>query len=106
MARTPRKIFCLIQGAPIYDDEVRTLVLGIFGLTTEQIMPFLGDTMDQVKKTKSALFTRLNVRSLPRLNHKVGLHGFDWVGNYNGVAVFEARELKLLLKMYPWLELP
>jgi hypothetical protein len=105
MARTPRKIFCLIQGAPIYDHEVQTLVLGIFGLQTEEIMPFLGETRDKVKKIKTALFTRLNVTNVLQLNRKAEMYGFDIFGNYLGVPVFTKRELKLLVKMYPWLEL-
>jgi hypothetical protein len=104
MARVPRKVFCTIQGSPIYEDEARTLMLCIFGVPPHLMHSFLGETLDRIKKMKAAMFIRLNVANVSQLSRKAQLNGFDIYGNYYDVPVFTTRELKLLAKMYPWIE--
>lgn len=105
MARKLKILFCRIDGAPIYEYEVPLIAICILGLSIEEMALFIGTDENEIKKMRSALYDRLNAANVQRLNRKAELWGFDIFGNYNGTPVFSPREIKLLLKIAPWLEL-
>lgn len=86
-------------------EEVQLVALCIFELSNEQIRQFMGWSIDEVKKKKTALAERMGIHPSKTLCYGSQLRGFDLHGCLNGAPLFTRRERDRLLKIAPWVKI-
>ncbi|WP_237698527.1 DUF2334 domain-containing protein [Pyrococcus sp. NA2] len=96
---TPRLIILVHDVSPIYIDEIReiTAIISKYGFQNSTILLIIPNHAERHQISKDKEFTSL-IRKLEAKGYKVGIHGYDHIGNEFQCNGEVARE-KLMLAM-------